>query len=72
MINKESMSRKFRLPNEIDLNQPKRVPVAARINEQTKLNLEEAAKKKKGLSLATLIEAVLEDYVQYLKNKGEL
>jgi hypothetical protein len=66
------MSRKFRLPNEINLELPKRVPVTARIKEPTKLKLEAATKKKKGLSLATLIEAILEDYVQYLENKGEL
>ncbi len=67
------MAKKFRLPSEIQTEKSKRVPVTTRLNESTKLKLEKAANRPKDpIALANLIEAILEDYVVYLEEKGEI
>ncbi len=60
------MAVKFRLPNEI-AKRKNRVPISARLDNEIKVLLEDAAKSAK-LSLGELIESVLEDYSEHLKS----
>lgn len=63
------MANKFRLPSEMKSDSKSRVPVSARLNVVTRDFLVKVAKKE-GLSLSELVEQVLEDYAEFLKEKG--
>ena len=58
---------KFRLPEEMPTNE-ERTPVSARLKVKTKKVLQAAANKQ-GLRLGSLIEHVLDDYVDWLEQE---
>lgn len=63
------MANKFRLPSEMRSESKQRIPISARIEKPTRDFLAKVAKKEE-LSLSELVEQVLEDYANFLKEKG--
>jgi len=60
------MSKKFRRPEEIEVNNEPRVPVSSRVRVSIDKQLDKLAKQGK-ISKTKLIESVLEDYVEWVK-----
>ena len=63
------MSKKFRLPSEMQPESDK-VPISARIKSESRKTLQEEAKRNK-LSLSLLVSNILEDYVDWLESQAK-